>query len=144
MNYIQLELNRQVEGCSEHHNVFSGAINRAKFLSLRNGRWFLAKAVTGSHLQTQWPESASELYWQSDSRLLTKLVPTFADKGCHVVSVADTYSHILGFLDRNRYIFFHVAPQLYSRGWVGPVPDPLLLRKSGSSMNGSAARNPGH
>jgi hypothetical protein len=23
--------------------------------------------------------------------------------------------------------FYHVAPQLYSRGWVDPVPDPLLF-----------------
>jgi hypothetical protein len=27
-------------------------------------------------------------------------VPTFADRGCHVVSVTDPYSRILGFLDR--------------------------------------------
>jgi hypothetical protein len=32
-------------------------------------------------------------------------------------------------------LFFQVAPQLYSRGWVDPVPDPLLLRKSGSAGN---------
>jgi hypothetical protein len=30
------------------------------------------------------------------------------------------------FLDRSRYFFFQLAPQLYSRGWVDPVPDPLL------------------
>jgi hypothetical protein len=24
---------------------------------------------------------------------------------------------------------------LYSRGWVDPIPDPLLLRKSGSARN---------
>jgi hypothetical protein len=35
---------------------------------------------------------------------------------------------IFGFLDRRRYFIFQVAPQLYSRGWVDPVPDPLLLR----------------
>jgi hypothetical protein len=34
---------------------------------------------------------------------------------------------ILGFLDRSRYYFLQVAPQLYSRGWVDPVPDPLLF-----------------
>jgi hypothetical protein len=39
--------------------------------------------------------------------------------------------------------------QLYSRGWVDPVPDPLLLRKSGSSgdwtwTSGSVARNSDH
>jgi hypothetical protein len=32
-------------------------------------------------------------------------------------------------------LFFQVAPQLYSRSWVDPVPDPLLLRKFGSAGN---------
>jgi hypothetical protein len=35
-----------------------------------------------------------------------------------VVSVTDPYSRILGFLDRSRYVFFQVAPQLYSQGRV--------------------------
>jgi hypothetical protein len=43
--------------------------------------------------------------------------------------------HILGFLDRIRYFFFQAAPQLYSQSWVDPVPDSLLLRKSGSAGN---------
>jgi hypothetical protein len=37
--------------------------------------------------ETPWPESASELYPPSDRRLSAKLGPTFADRGCHVVSV---------------------------------------------------------
>jgi hypothetical protein len=41
----------------------------------------------------------------------------------------------LGFLDRSRYFFIPVAPELSSRGWVDPVPGPLLLRKSGSAVN---------
>jgi hypothetical protein len=61
--------------------------------------------------------------------------PTFADRRCHVVMVTDTYGRIFAFLDRSRYFFFQVAPQLYSRGGVDPVPDPLLLRKSGSAGN---------
>jgi hypothetical protein len=36
----------------------------------------------------------------TDRHLSAKLVPTFADRGCHVVSVTDPYGHILGFLDR--------------------------------------------
>jgi hypothetical protein len=49
----------------------------------------------------------------------------------------------------SRYFFLQVALQLYSRGWVDPVPDPLLLRKSGSAGNrtrssGSVARNSDH
>jgi hypothetical protein len=56
------------------------------------------------------------------------------------------YGRILGFLDRSCYFFFQVAPQLYSQGWMDPVPDPLPLRKSGSAENrvrasGSEARN---
>jgi hypothetical protein len=39
--------------------------------------------------QTPWSESASELYRPSDRRLSTKLLPTFADKGCHVDPVPD-------------------------------------------------------
>jgi hypothetical protein len=49
------------------------------------------------------------------------------------------------FLNWNRYYFFQVPSQLYSRGWVDPVPDPLLLRSgsSGTRMrtSGSVARN---
>jgi hypothetical protein len=39
------------------------------------------------------------------------------------------------FLDRSRYFCIQIAPQLSSRGWVDPVPDPLLLKKSGSAGN---------
>jgi hypothetical protein len=50
----------------------------------------------------------------TDRRLSVKLVPTFADRGCRVVRATDPQSRILGFLDRSRYCFFQVAPQLYS------------------------------
>jgi hypothetical protein len=45
-----------------------------------------------------WPESASELYWPSDRCMSVKLVPTFVERGCHAVSVTDSYSHIISFL----------------------------------------------
>jgi hypothetical protein len=41
--------------------------------------------------QTPWSESASELYRPSDRRFSAKWLPTFADKGCHVVSVTNPY-----------------------------------------------------
>jgi hypothetical protein len=41
----------------------------------------------------------------------------------------------IGFLDRGRYFSIQVAPQLSSWGWMDPVPEPLLLRKSGSTGN---------
>jgi hypothetical protein len=45
-------------------------------------------------------------------------------------------------------LFYQVAPQMYSRGWVDPVPDPLLFF-SGSAGNrtrasGSVAKNSDH
>jgi hypothetical protein len=89
--------------------------------------------------KTPWPESASELYRPSDRCLSAKLVPTFADRGCHVVNVTDLYGRNIGFLDLSRYFFFQVAPHLYSRGWVDLVPDPLLLRKSGIAGNRTRA-----
>jgi hypothetical protein len=48
--------------------------------------------------------------------LVGKVIAKFADRWCHVVSVTDPYGRILGFLDRNRYFFYQVAPQFYSRG----------------------------
>jgi hypothetical protein len=70
-------------------------------------------------------------------------------EGVACVTVTDPFGRILGILDRSRYFFFQVAPQLYSRGWVDPSSDSLLLRKSGSSWNltrasGSVARNSDH
>jgi hypothetical protein len=56
--------------------------------------------------QTPWPESASEPYRPNDHRLSAELVPTFADRGCHVVSATDPCGRNLGFLDRSRYFFF--------------------------------------
>jgi hypothetical protein len=53
--------------------------------------------------ETPWSEIASELYRPRDRRLSAKWLPTFADKGCHVVSVTNPYGRILGFLDRSRY-----------------------------------------
>jgi hypothetical protein len=69
------------------------------------------------------PESASELCPPSDHRMSAKLVPTFADRGCNVVSAADPYGRILVFLDRSRHCLFQIASQLYLRGWVDHVPD---------------------
>jgi hypothetical protein len=72
----------------------------------------------------------SELYRPSDRRLSAKLVPTFADRRCRAWSTQRISTAVnLHFLDPE------LAPQLFSRGWVDPVPDPLLLRKSGSAVN---------
>jgi hypothetical protein len=59
----------------------------------------------------------------------------FADRGCQEVSVTNPYGSILGFLDGSRYYFFQVAPQLYSRGWVDPVPELLFFSCSARESN---------
>jgi hypothetical protein len=121
----------------------------AKFINM--SECFLCKAFDffqpTKKTKIPWPESVSELYRPSDRRLSAKLLPTFSCRGCHEVSMPDPYGRILGFLDRSCYFVFQVAPQLYSRGWVDPVPDPLLLRKSPdytaalySGREGSSAR----
>jgi hypothetical protein len=56
--------------------------------------------------QTPWLKLASELHRPSGRRLLARLVPPFADRGCCVVSTKDSYDHIHGFLDRSYHLFF--------------------------------------
>jgi hypothetical protein len=78
--------------------------------------------------------------------LSANLVPNFA---VPFVRVTDPYGRILSFLDRSRYHFFQVAPELYPGGWVNPLADPLLLRIFGGAGNrtqtsGSVARNSDH
>jgi hypothetical protein len=85
----------------------------------------------------------------ASAALSAKLVSTLADRKCSMVSTPNTYGRILGFLDRSRYVFFQVAPQLHSGGSEDPVRDPLLLRKSGIAGNrtqtsGSVVRNSCH
>jgi hypothetical protein len=99
--------------------------------------------IHSSDKQILWPESARELYRQSEHRLSAKLMPTFADR---VVLRSQRSGSLTAAV---LYFFFQVAPQLYSRGWVEPVPDPLLLRKCSSAANrtrcsGSVARNSDH
>jgi hypothetical protein len=62
-----------------------------------------SKKKQDNGLKSPWSESASELYRPSDRRFSAKLVPTFAVRGCHVISVTDPYDRIIGFLDRIRY-----------------------------------------
>jgi hypothetical protein len=86
--------------------------------------------------KSQWPESASELYWLSDRRLSAKLMSTYAYIGCYVVSVTDPYGRIYCFLDRSRYFFFQVAERTqlqshyYSKNLVAPGIEPGPLDRS--------------
>jgi hypothetical protein len=78
----------------------------------------------------------------SDHRLSANLVPTFADIGCHVVSVMDPFGRILRFLDRSRYFFFlnctHEAE-------LTPFQTRYFCRAGNRTRtSGSVARNSDH
>nr|CAD7571127.1 unnamed protein product [Timema californicum] len=63
-----------------------------------------------------WREPARELYRLSGSLILMKIVPTFLDKGCHVVGTLNPTAINLSFLDLSRYFFIQVAPHLLLAG----------------------------
>jgi hypothetical protein len=87
-------------------NSYNGDICKAVLTRLA----YLDKYLSGRQKQAPWSEFASELYRSSDRRLLAKSVPTFADRGFHMIGATDPYGRILEFLDRSRYFFFPVAP----------------------------------
>jgi hypothetical protein len=82
----------------------------------------------------------------TDRSLSAKLVPTFSDRGCRVVSATDPHGRILGFLERSRYYFFlsciHEAEwttfqtNYFSENLVAPGIEP--------GTSGSVARNSDH
>jgi hypothetical protein len=53
----------------------------------------MASKLCGLNLRANYTERAT------DRRFSAKLVPNFADGGCHVVSVTDPYGRILNFSD---------------------------------------------
>jgi hypothetical protein len=110
---------------AESFNVKAGGINSAHYALLR--------LFTSNCLKTRFRQSCLSTACGAEP-LVAMSVPTFADR-CHTASVTDPYGRILFFLDRSHCFFFQAAPQLYSRGWIDPVPDPLLLIKSGSTGN---------
>jgi hypothetical protein len=72
-----------------------------------------------------------------------------ADRGCHAVSVTDPYGRILGFLDPEMLLFLPSSLSVVLTRLSEPVPDPPLVRKSGSAVNrtrtsGSVAGNSDH
>jgi hypothetical protein len=74
-----------------------------------------------------WSESGSELYLPSDRRLSAKWLPTFEDRGVPRGRLDGSQRPYSRFSRQEPILFYQVAPQLYSRGWVDPVPDPLLF-----------------
>jgi hypothetical protein len=64
------------------------------------------------------------------------LMPTFVDRGMSLGQRGGSLTVVnLSFLDRSRYFPFKWLLIYPQKGWVDPVPDVLLLRKSGSVGN---------
>jgi hypothetical protein len=85
----------------------------------------VSKTDCNKKTETPWSEDANELYRPSDRRLSAKWLPTFADRvprGQRGGSLRP-YSR---FSRQEPLLFYQAAPQLYSRGWVDPVPDLLF------------------
>jgi hypothetical protein len=87
--------------------------------------------------QTPWSESACELTdrataacRRSDCQLLRIEGATW--------SVWRIPTAVFSISRQEPLLFYQVAPQLYSRGWVDPVPDPLLFF-SDSAVNRTRA-----
>jgi hypothetical protein len=73
---------------------------------------------------------------ETASRPKKRLMRTSLDKPLHVkYKVSKLAYRIWVILIANERVKKKVAPQLYSWGWVDPVPDSLLLRKCGSAGN---------
>jgi hypothetical protein len=53
--------------------------------------WEVIVSGHSKQKKNPWLQPASELYLPSDRRLSAKLVPTLADRGCRVVSAANTH-----------------------------------------------------
>jgi hypothetical protein len=67
-------------------------------------------------IMNEYNNSRPPLWSSGQSSWIQIRRPGFDSRHCHVISVTDPYGRILVFLDRCRYFFFQVAPQLYSRG----------------------------
>jgi hypothetical protein len=114
-----------VNGVAPHY----GAKTLTQASSYDNGHWHYVPL----HVLL-WTKKLNSVAWvrertvptKNDRRLTAKLMPTFANRKCYVVSLTDPYGHILGFLDRSRYFSFQVALQLYSRVCVDPVRTSML------------------
>jgi hypothetical protein len=72
------------------------------------------------------------IYRRSDCHLSSKLVQTFTDRGCHMVSAVDLHSR----LSRPEpLLFLSSSSSFVLTRLVDPIADPLLLRKHGSAGN---------
>jgi hypothetical protein len=74
---------------ARHHNAGQKRGVKIANVSFENVARFKYLGTTVTKKKLHGLESARELYRPSERRLSAKCVPTFADRGCHAVSVTD-------------------------------------------------------
>jgi hypothetical protein len=125
------------------------SVNRNVLTSWSSQSWSELWTSQPKRNQTPRLESSGELCRPRVYSFSAKLAPTSADRGVSRSQRGGSPTALIPVTRPEPLLFYQVAPQLYPRGWVDPVPDPLLLRKSGSTGNrtrtsGSVARNSDH
>jgi hypothetical protein len=79
--------------------------------------------------KTQWTKSASKLYRPTDRRLLAKLVPTFADRRSHVVSVTDPIRPYSRISRQEPLLFLPSSSSIVLTTLSGPRSRPTTSQK---------------
>jgi hypothetical protein len=76
------------QAISHKENLVLKKLTERKRLRLRPVAYYKNKTPIIIIIKlTPWPESSNELYRPSESHLSAKLVSTYADRVCHVISV---------------------------------------------------------
>jgi hypothetical protein len=81
------------------------------------------------YIKTPWPESARELYRRRDRRLSAKWVPTFMDRGCHVVSLTDPLRPYSRFFRPEPLLFLLSSSSIVLTRLSGPRTSPTTSQK---------------
>jgi hypothetical protein len=120
-------------------NLFSSRTLRRNFSSTLYPQscWHYFKLYTVYSLQLKKKKlKLNSVAWVCERSIPTerqpmsaKLVPNFADRGCHFVSVKDPYGRILGFIDRRCYFFFSNSSSIVPTRLSGPRSRPTTSLK---------------
>jgi hypothetical protein len=124
-HYLQSLIHRSIHTRDLQIQLYFISINSHTFASFRRFSAIMVILVyERNKKETPCLESGSELYRLSDRRMSAKLVPTFADRECHVVSVTDPYGRILRFIDWSRYLLFSSSSTVVLTRLSGPRSRP--------------------
>jgi hypothetical protein len=103
------------------------------------GQWFLERTDSLTYLLSPQANYADRV-----TTACRWSLPTSADRGCHVVSVTDSYGHILGFLDRiccvnpidnTYYAPITRTPSTHTKYFTRTLAQSILLEHSKKTLH---------